>query len=240
MREKLHHMSHLAIAFVVAFMPLIASAQGEKKSLPMANLQPFEAIRVESGMELNLVEVTKSDNLRITYDLSDNDPEKFKFEVKNEVLYITQPRNEKSSSPIVATLYYSGLKRIHAARATLNITQKFSANIADIKLEDGASLMGELVCDDVEISAFTSSRLQITGDIRYLTLKISSSAKAELRELNTMSANINASNGAVVSIKTGERLDVTASTSSVVKYWGEPQIKRMRSSLIGGQVLKQQ
>ncbi len=230
----------LFFAVVAILSPLALSAQPVDSGLITAILQQFKTVKVEAGIELAFVEAAEGEGVKMVYDLADNDPVKFKFEVKNEVLHISQSRNIRSASIVKATVHYRGMDQLFISRAKVKFSNPLVASMVDVRLDDEADFVGEIKCDDLELSLFTDSHVKLTGESRYLRLKISSSARANLRGLEVMSADINASNSGVVALDCGERLNVIASTNSVVKYWNTPKILRMRSSLISGKVLKQE
>ena len=56
-------------------------------------------------------------------------------------------------------------------------------------------------------------------------------------ELQTVSANIDASHEAEVRIGVSERLEAVTSTSAKLYYKGRPTILRNKNSLFGGEIL---
>lgn len=220
--------------------PTVTTAQISEEGLPTAELQPFTSIRVEADIDLTLIEIEANDSCRLVYDLEDNDPEKFKFSVSDKGrLTISQSRNTKSVSPVRATLYYQGVDNISVARATVRLGTPLSTSMADIRVEEDGRLYGELQCDDVQFWALTDCRVELTGAVRYFTLRSTTSAKSNLKGVDIVSARIDVSHGAIVAVTSGERLDISASTKAVVKYWGEPKILRVSQGLIGGEVTQQ-
>ncbi|MFI3328384.1 MAG: DUF2807 domain-containing protein [Rikenellaceae bacterium] len=228
--------------FLLCAALFISAVVAEVSAVPLAEvtLSQFESLVVEADMDINLVEVSEGEPLRMEYDLGDNDPSKFKVDVRRGVLKISQPYNARSVSKIKATLYYnSALSNIEIDRATAKFVTTFAAPIAQITVDDSAMLEGEVDCADLELTAESNARLLLNGSCDYVLLKAKSAAKVELRKLDTRSLEIEVSHGAAVAVACGERMKVSTSTSGVIKYWGEPTILRRSNKLISGSLQKQ-
>ncbi len=227
----------LVAATILSTFTMQAFAQSE---LPVTTLPQFTSLKVEADMNLTLIEVADGEQLRLEYDLGDNDPAKFKADVRRGELKISQPYNARSVSKIEATLYYnSALTKLSFDRAVVKFATTFKAPIAEISIDDSAFLEGAVDCADLELTAESNSRLGLTGDCEYVLLKAKSGAKVELRKMECRSVEVEVSHGAVVALTAGDRMKVSTSTSGVVKYWGEPTILRKTSKLISGSLQQQ-
>ncbi len=228
---------HLATLSLLALLS-VGGARAEKLT-PASQLPPFTTLRVEANIDLSLSVCEAGAQPSISYDLGDNSAEKFKFGVKPDgELLVSLSRNVKSIDRVKATIYYSELDAIRISYASVTFATPFETSVADITLENNATLSGELACDDLILSLYVDSRVDLTGESRYLSLKAASGSKAELRGVDIQSIKVEASQGAVVALTAGERLDLSAATNSVVKYWGEPKILRSRkAALLGGSIV---
>ncbi len=207
---------------------------------PSLILAPFETLKVEADIDLLLVEVNDGTQLSLVYDLGDSDPSKFKARVRKAELKISQSYNARSIGRAKATLYYnSSLVNIIVDRANVTFKERYRPSIAQITVGDKATLVADVDSADLEIDVDGSSSLKLTGRCEYLYLKAKSSSKVEMREVESRSAEVEVSHGAVVAITAGERLKATTSTSGVIKYWDEPTILRKSKKLIGGSLQKQ-
>ena len=232
-RAKMVVMTTFAI-----LMTLALSAQ-ENKILPTAPLRAFETLHIDAQMSVNLVQIDPSEPQRIVYELGDNDFEKFKFSHKSGgVLSVTFNTNAKALSPASATIYFHNMKSL-VVRSAIVVVEDFEGVMTDVKVDYKGSLEGNFECDDLALSAYADSRVEITGDVRYLTVEAGSRAKVELRSLDATSANIVTSSGAVVAIKAMDRLETRIGSNSIVKYWGEPNILRNHKMIMGGSLIKQ-
>lgn len=212
----------------------------ESSLLPTAPLKPFDKIYIDAVMDIKLVKCDESKPLRITYDLGDNDPEKFKFVAKQgSTLSVTLPPNAKSMERAKATIYYHSLKSLDI-RSAKAIVDKLEAKMLDIKVNFQGSLDGNFVVEDVMMSVQSDSRVEINGSARYFTLDAASRSKVELRAMEIKSAVISASSGAVVALQAGDRLEAKTGTGSVINYWGEPNILRVNKALMNGSLVKQE
>ncbi|MFI3304231.1 MAG: DUF2807 domain-containing protein [Rikenellaceae bacterium] len=233
---------HAIVVLTLFFATYVSYGQNSNAPLlPASALKPFTSIRVNGDIELTLVKSDGGENYKIEYDLGDNSADKFKFSTKpSGELVVSLMRNSRSIDKVKATVYYNTINELNVSFASVKFASTYRQSIADIVLENGASLSGVVNCEDLDVTLFSDSRLNITGRSKYLTLRAQSSSKAELRDLNVISARVTSSQGAVVAISVKERLDVGTATKSVVKYWGAPTILRVRKSLIGGELIKQE
>ncbi|MFI3306399.1 MAG: DUF2807 domain-containing protein [Rikenellaceae bacterium] len=220
---------------------VVAHAQSSQSTLlPSSTLAPFTSIKVDGEIELTLVKGGRDNLYKIEYDVRDNEANKFKFSTKSSgELVISLSSNVRSIDKVRATIYYDKIERLVASFAQVEFATPFEASIVDIELNNAATIKGQIECDDLDLTLISESRAELNGSSKYLTLRAQSNSKAELRQLNITSARITTSQSSVVALTAGERLDVGAATKSVVKYWGEPKILRLRSSLIGGEVVRQ-
>lgn len=235
-------MRNLKLVFA-ALMTLAVSLNinaQESELLPTAPLKPFDKIYIDAPMEITLVKCDESKPLRITYDMGDNDPEKFKFLAKQgNTLSVTLPPNPKSMKPAKATIYYHSLSSLDIRGAKV-VVDKLEAKMLDIKINYQGSLDGNFIAEDIVMSVQSDSRVEISGSTKYLTLDAASRSKVELRALEITSAVVSTTSGAVVAINAGDRLEAKTGAGSVINYWGEPNILRVNKALMSGSLVKQQ
>ncbi len=236
----IHHLTALVALLVSLCVTPLSAQSSESKLLPASSLTPFTSIKVDGDIELTLVEGSTDNLYRIEYDLGDNEGARFRFSTKpSGVLVVSLSGKVQSLDPVKATLYYKSLQSVVVSFADVRFASPYRATLADFELLNGGRLSGPIDCLDLELSLTAQSRAELSGRAKYLTLSAQSNSEVELRRLNVTSAHITSSQGSIVAIKAGERLDVGASTKSVVRYWGNPMIFRERKSLIGGEVIQQ-
>ncbi len=233
-------LQYLLLSLIALVAPTFVSAQISEDNLPTAELKPFTAITIDASMELTLVEIGENESPKLVYDLADNDATKFNFDVNSKkVLNISQNRNVKGVNPVRATLYYRGVNKIEISGAIVRLATPFNATTADITMIIDANFIGEVNCSDLDLNIATKSRAELRGNVKYLTLKASTGAKAMLRELKSTSTNVVASNNAYIEFSAGERAILNVSTKASIKYWNTPEILRQRQGTIGGEIIPQ-
>ncbi len=234
----MNRVKFVAMTTLMLLIATVVSAQ-VNNILPTAPLKEFDALQIDAQMKVTLVQVSSSEPQRIVYDMGDNDYEKFKFTHKtNGVLSVTLNSNTKAMIPATATIYYHNIKSLTIRSAEV-LVEDYKSSISDIKVDYKGSLTGDVTCDDLLLSVYADSWVEITGSVRYITVDASSRAKVELRALDVTSADVTTASGAVVAIKADDRLATKVGSNSEVKYWGDPTILRNQKMMMGGTLSKQ-
>lgn len=218
-------------------LPLSAAAQSFNEALlPSSKLSAFEAVRVEGDLRVELVPISGDQVPRIIYDLDDNDPKRFSFSVDdNGVLQIRHTAASRTIGIVKVRIYYREIVRLDVRSAEVKFLEPLVRDKAmfDLSIDGGARVSGEVVCGDIEARVAGESRLELSGECQFLTLTTTMKGKVELRDLKLFAGRITASLSSVVAVVADTRLEIDATTNAIVKYWGEPQILRSRSSVHG-------
>ncbi len=224
----------LKLAFAALIIPIVAMAQQAEELLPTVKLDAFDAIQIDGELNVSLIAAEDGDSLRIVYDLDDNDPERFSFEVNDAGLLIVKHKYTNRTIGVVdVKIYYNEIKSLNIRKAKVKFESTFELEEGSLELSmsDMASLSGEVNCLDIYATVGTQSELSLSGTATFLTANASNKSKLELRSVESLSAEVQSSLGSTVALTAGKRLIATAATNGVVKYWGDPVIMRSKTSI---------
>lgn len=198
-------------------------------------LTAFEQVRIDGPMNVTFVKVSVDEAPRVVFDTKGSYTSKFKAAVnKNKVLEITERTESRRTTRTDVTVYYHSLEKIRIARATVSFSQPLDFPIADIEIASGAVVVGSVKMRDLRLDVSGKSRVSLSGEVPYLSLRVSSS-KLDAAELVVRSAVIEASNSAEVNVRVDERLEAYPSGGAHIYYGGTPDIVRVSASM-GGEV----
>lgn len=202
-------------------------------------LSPFNKVVVDGSINIVFKRVESDEGLKIIYDTKGNPASRFRAGVdKNGVLQIvdrSEIKNNNISTEV--TVWYKELESITINRATATFEDDVESKLLDIFIKGGAIVTMDIKAMDALVECTGRSSLKIGGQSRYFELDIST-AKIDGVDLQTISADIDASHEAEVKISVSERLEAVTSTSAKLYYKGEPAIVRNKNSLFGGEIMK--
>ena len=202
-------------------------------------LSPFNKVVVDGSINIVFKRVESDEGLKIIYDTKGNPASRFRAGVdKNGVLQIvdrSEIKNNNISTEV--TVWYKELESITINRATATFEDDVESKLLDIFIKGGALVTMDIKAMDALVECTGRSSLKIGGQSRYFELDIST-AKIDGVDLQTISADIDASHEAEVKISVSERLEAVTSTSAKLYYKGEPAIVRNKNSLFGGEIMK--
>lgn len=228
-------LSVLAIAFSV-----FCYAQNNNTSAPVSEwLSSFNAVSISGGMNVKFIKVADTEAPKIVYDLKGAVAAKFKFEVKNKVLIVSDRMDVKRLSPADVVIYYNSLNKLTINQATVTFDKPIDGVMVDMFIEDQAVVSAQLNIRDLKLEIGGKSKVTLSGSVRYLSLYDSSSV-LNASELVVMSAMVAASNSAEVLLNISERIEAKTSTGGKVSYSGKPEIVRNGSSFFGGQITQKE
>ncbi len=243
-QSKYMKMQKLAITLSLILISIITPAslfaqKFNEAILPTVKLSPFDIVRIEGQIKVELEPANDDEQPRIVYDLDDNDPERFSFDTDDSGVLIVKHRPiAKSIGIVTVKIYYRDLKSIsiRGGEVTLASTLERENKTFDIVLSDAAKFSGKVNCGDIRAILYSQSEISLSGSAPYLTLEATSKSKAELRDLKMISANLKCSVNSVVALTSAERMVVNVASNSIIKYWEEPTILRSQTSTYGALV----
>lgn len=198
-------------------------------------LTDFDQIRIDGPMSVTLVRTPADEAPRIVYDTKGSYTSRFRAAVnKSRVLEITERTESRRTTTTEVTVYYHSLEKIRITRATVSFAEPLDFPVTDMTVSGGAVVTATLKMRDLKLDISGRSRLTLSGEVPYLSLRIAS-AKLDATALKVTSALIEASNSAEANVTISERLEAYASSGAQVFYSGTPDILRTSASL-GGKV----
>ncbi len=198
-------------------------------------LADFDQLRIDGPMSVTLVQVPADEAPRIIYDTKGSYTSRFRAAVnKSRVLEISERTESRRTTTTEVTVYYHSLEKIRIARATVSFAEPLDFPVTDMTVSGGAVVTAALKMRDLKLDVSGRSRLTLSGEVPYLSLRIST-AKLDATGLKVTSALIEASNSAEANVTITERLEAYASSGARIFYSGTPDILRTSTSL-GGKV----
>ena len=200
-------------------------------------LGKFDKINISGAMQVTLIRIAETEAPKIYFDTKGSTTTKFKMEVdKKGVLNVIETVDAKRTTVTEVKIYYSNISQLTISGANLTMEQPCEGDMFDLMVSGGATVQAIVKVKDLAMEVTGRSSVVLEGGARYLGVKVST-AKFDASALECVSAIVDASHGAEVSLQATERLEATTSTSAVITYKGKPSIVRIRSSLFGGDII---
>ncbi|MBE6181240.1 MAG: DUF2807 domain-containing protein [Rikenellaceae bacterium] len=229
-------LSVILLLFAASNVIFAASQSNKVASTEKSEWLPsFTAIEVSAALDIVFVKVPTSDAPKIVYDTKGSYTTKFEFKVKDKVLHITERVDPRRPERTTVKVYYNTVDYVSVAEATASFEGTVKATTLDLAIGARASLTAALDVKDLDVKLTGRSTATLSGSVRYLTLAVST-GKADALQLETMSADVDASNNGTASLSVTERLCVTTTTGGKVNYKGQPEIVRGGAKFMGGDI----
>ncbi len=222
--------------FTIAICAVAARAQEPAATEVSRWLTEFAEVRLDGPFRVVLEQAPESEAPRIVYDTKGSYTSKFRAEVKEGVLHVTERRESKRETVTDVRVRCHTLSRLRIAGARVRCADTVRACTLDIAATGGAVLEGRFVTDDLEVEAAGRSRLVLAGRTRYLTLGAAAASKVDAAQLECMSAEAEASGGAEVSVCATDRLRARTAGSARISYSGTPSVLRIDRTFTGGEI----
>lgn len=198
-------------------------------------LQSFSSVNIEAPIEVTFVRIPDSEAPKIVYDTQGSYTTKFRFDVKNRVLRISERADSRRPEKTKVTVYYNLLDALSMTDAAATFREPITGKLFDLKIGGHASLTATLDVKDLNMELTGRSSAKIDGTARYLTLYVSTGTVDGLG-LETMAARVNVTSGGSVTLDVTERMEATTSTNGTVNYKTEPPIVRGGMRFMGGNI----
>lgn len=223
----------MVLLLVWGFGAQVTAQTGENRgSVKMDWMQPFEAVSVEGPVKVIFSRVAEGEQMRISYDTKANTDSRVKASVdKYGVLNIRERGLREGADSIEVYVHYKELKSLSINEASFVFKNTLEQAQMDLSFSGGATGELPLQSKDVVMTMTGKCRVVLKGQARYFDLKIST-AKFNGSAFETMSARVNASHGAEVTVMATERLEASAQQAQVL-YDGNPSIIRTTAGFSG-------
>lgn len=174
-------------------------------------LPSFTAVEVAAPVDIRFVQVPDTEAPRIIYDTKGSYTTRFRAEVRDRVLRITERRDARRPERTTVTVCYNTLERISVSDAAATFEGRFSATLLDLTVGGAAKLTADLDVKDLRMELSGHSSAALSGAVRYLTLFVSTGA-VEAPELETMSAQVNVTSSGSATLWVTDRFEAKTST----------------------------
>ena len=148
---------------------------------------------------------------------------------------VRESTNRKRKVRTEVEIHIGNIDAIEVDGSDVEVKGLIEAPMFDVVVSNGGFFKSEIDTQDLMITATGQSTIDIDGRARYLSVDVTL-AKIDLRELETMSADVQATQRGEVSVYCTDRLAATANLGGAVFYRGTPSILRANAKLLGSTI----
>lgn len=199
-------------------------------------LTDFLSVEVNAPFDIKFVQVPDTQAPRIIYDTKGSTTTKFKAEVKDKVLRISERPDSRRLERTTVTLEYNDVQSIKIENATATFSTPVVGVLFDLTVGGTADVTAEVDVKDLKMELTGKSNATLTGKARYLTL-YASTGKCDAAGCEVMAAQVNSTTGAQVLLWVTDRLEAKTSTNGKISYKGEPAVIRSGAKFMGGDII---
>ena len=192
-------------------------------------LTSFTAVEVSAPLDVKFVQVPDTEAPKIVYDTKGSYTTKFRAEVKDKVLRITERSDARRPDRTSVTVYYNSLERVAIADAVATFDSTLVATVLDLTVGGMAQVTARMDVKDL--------KMELTGKMRYLSLFVST-GKLEAAGLEVMAAEANVTSSGVAALWVTDRFQGKTSTGGKITYKGAPPIVRSGAKFMGGDITR--
>ena len=185
-------------------------------------LTSFTAVEVSAPLDVKFVQVPDT---------------KFRAEVKDKVLRITERSDARRPDRTSVTVYYNSLERVAIADAVATFDSTLVATVLDLTVGGMAQVTARMDVKDLKMELTGKSTATLTGAVRYLSLFVST-GKLEAAGLEVMAAEANVTSSGVAALWVTDRFQGKTSTGGKITYKGAPPIVRSGAKFMGGDITR--
>lgn len=200
-------------------------------------LTSFTAVEVSAPLDIRFVQVPDTEAPKIIYDTKGSYTTKFRAEVRDKVLRITERADARRPERTSVVVYYNSLDRIAIADAAASFDGTLTATLLDMNVGGMAQVTAALDVKDLKMELTGKSTATLTGSVRYLSLFVST-GKLEAPGLEVMSAEVNVTSSGTASLWVTDRFEGKTSTGGKITYKGAPPVVRSGSKFMGGDITR--
>lgn len=198
-------------------------------------LPSFTSVVVAAPLDIRFIRVPDTQAPKIEYDTKGSYTTKFKAEVKDKVLRITEKYDSRRAARTQVTVYFNDLQSVNVSDAAATFEGTLCATLLDLWVDGRASLTASLDIKDLRMELSGHSSATLSGSARYLTLMLSTGSLLA-QKLETMSAQVNVTGSGSADLWVTDRLEAKTSTGGKIAYRGNPSIVRGGSKFMGGDI----
>ncbi len=215
---------------------VIAFAANAQNDVRREWLGTFSSISLGGDMKVTLVPIEEGGQPMLIVKAEDRELSKLKYTINNKgELSVRESTNRKRTTRTEIEIHFAAVDAIEVVSSDVEVAGLIDVPILDIIVSNGGFFKAEIDTEDVMIKATGQSTVDLKGRARYLIADVTV-AKIDLRQLESMSAEVQASQRGEVSVFCTERLAATANFGGTVFYRGNPSILRANSKLLGSSI----
>ncbi|WP_417014696.1 GIN domain-containing protein [Alistipes sp.] len=200
-------------------------------------LTSFTAVEVTAPLDIHFVRVPDTEAPKIIYDTKGSTSTRFRFEVRDRVLTVSERPDARRAERTQVTVYYNSLERIAIADAAATFDSTLVATVLDLTIGGMARVKAPLEVKDLKLELTGKSHASLTGTARYLSLYLSSGS-LDAGTLEVMSAEANVTSSGSASLWVTDRFEGRTSTGGKIAYRGNPTIIRGGEKFMGGDITR--
>ncbi|WP_308501404.1 GIN domain-containing protein [uncultured Alistipes sp.] len=200
-------------------------------------LTSFTAVEVAAPLDIRFVQVPDTEAPKIIYDTKGSTSTRFRFEVRDRVLTITERPDSRRTERTQVTVCYNTLERIAVADAVAKFDSTLRATVLDLTIGGEARVEAQLAVKDLNLNQTGRSRATLSGEARYLTLYLSTGS-LDARALETMSTEANVTSSGTATLWVTDRFEGKTSTGGKITYRGTPTVVRGGTKFMGGDITR--
>lgn len=200
-------------------------------------LTSFTAVEVAAPLDIRFVQVPDTEAPKIIYDTKGSTSTRFRFEVRDRVLTITERPDSRRTERTQVTVCYNTLERIAVADAVAKFDSTLRATVLDLTIGGEARVEAQLAVKDLNLNQTGRSRATLSGEARYLTLYLSTGS-LDARALETMSTEANVTSSGTAMLWVTDRFEGKTSTGGKITYRGTPTVVRGGTKFMGGDITR--
>lgn len=209
------------------------SQNGERREW----LTSFTAVEVSAPLNIKFVQVPDTEAPKIVYDTKGSSTTRFRAEVRNKVLHVSERADSRRAERTSVVVYYNALERIAIADAVATFEGPITATLLDMTVGGMAQVTAAMDVKDLKMELTGKSTATLTGSVRYLSLFLST-GKLEASGLEVMAAEVNVTSSGSASLWVTDRFQGKTSTGGKITYKGTPPVVRSGSKFMGGDITR--
>lgn len=215
--------------------PAEASAAPVSASAKNEWLASFSSVQINAPLDIVFIRIPAHEAPKIVYDTKGSYTSKFRFEVKNRVLRISERDDERHPERTEVTVYYNTLESLSVTDATVQFHEPIIGDLFDLTVGTRASLTATLDVKDLKMEVSGRCTATLNGSARYLTLA-AATGTVEALDLEVMCARVNVTTGGSLTLNVTDRLEATTATNGSIRYKTKPAIMRSEIRVMGGTI----
>lgn len=200
-------------------------------------LTTFTAVEVTAPLDIRFIRVPDTEAPRIIYNTKGSTTTRFRAEVIDKVLYVSERYDSRRTERTSVTVCYNDLERISVADAEATFADTLSMTLLDMTVGGSARVTATLDVKDLRMEVTGKSQANLSGEARYLTLYVSNGTFTG-EGLEVMSAEANVTGSGTASLWVTDRFEGKTSTGGKITYKGSPAIVRCDLKFMGGDIAR--